>query len=561
MGEVWLGRHPDLDIPVAIKTLPPHLAVMGAGFDQRFITEARTAAKINHANVVRVYDAGDDDGVQYLVMELVEGGSVQDLLDENDGPLPPERAVAIALQVAHALAAAAKYGIVHRDIKPDNIMLDKDGTAKLSDLGLAKEIEGLDGPSLTGTGMAMGSPSYMAPEQAEDAKSVDVRADIYSLGASLYHMATGKVPFSGTSSLSVMLKHISEPLPDPREKNPALPENVCGIIRKMMAKKPDDRYQTADELVDDLELVSAASGRAIAGLPAGPATAAAEASADTEARADQRPWLYITVAGVVIALALVGVLLLVARRRPPPAAANAIPPPPGAANAIPPPPGSAPPTVAERREERPKPDPPAKRPSVRSKFKPPREWIEFAERRDKLPAAEQIVLIIDELKKYNRGREVTQKHKIEDDKIVTLDLRFNKELTSIAPLYGLPLTSLNLGHCSGLKGDLRALSGMELVNLNLNLCSKLKSLAGIESAQVTKLVLAFCHDLSSLDGIQELPLKQINLRACKKLGTRDYRMLEKIPSLESVSTGDKRRDQRILDATEQLHKKLGSESR
>ena len=180
MGQVWLSRNPDLDIPVALKILPRHLVEREPGYVDRFVREARTAAKINHSNVVRTYDCGTDDGVNYIVMEYVDDGNLHELQERYRGLLPLLQAVDIVMAVTRALQEAAVFGIVHRDIKPDNIMLDKRGTAKLADLGLAKVLSS-DDTEMTQTGVAMGSPRYIAPEQVRDAKDVDARADILSL--------------------------------------------------------------------------------------------------------------------------------------------------------------------------------------------------------------------------------------------------------------------------------------------------------------------------------------------------------------------------------------------
>ena len=260
MGEVSLGRNPDLDIPVAVKTLTPHLARENPQYIERFIKEARIAARINHPNIVSTVDAGSDDGIHYIVMEYVDGGTVRQLL-ENEGRIQVTRAIDIVRSIAAALAAAARYNIIHRDIKPDNIMLTADGTAKLADLGFAKCTDGHDYMNATGTGVSIGTPGYIAPEQAKDAKRVDARSDIYSLGATFYHLCTGEAPFSGCSAFEVMNKHVREPLPHPSIKNPDLPPAVCDIICKMMEKKPRHRYQTAEELLRELDRIAAELSR------------------------------------------------------------------------------------------------------------------------------------------------------------------------------------------------------------------------------------------------------------------------------------------------------------
>lgn len=253
MGEVWLAHNPDLDVEVAVKTLPTHLVLKEPGFVERFSKEARTAARINHTNVVHVYDCGIDDDVHYIVMEYVDGGNVRELQEKINGPMELKQALDIVTAVTEALCEAATYNIIHRDIKPENIMLDKRGTPKLADLGLAKIIDNADETGMTGTGVAVGTPKYIAPEQVQDAKNVDARADIYSLGATFYHLVTGEIPFEGSTSFEMMLKHVEEQMPNPREKVPELPEDVCAVIYKMTEKSPESRYQTAEELLVDLK--------------------------------------------------------------------------------------------------------------------------------------------------------------------------------------------------------------------------------------------------------------------------------------------------------------------
>ena len=205
MGSVWYSHHPGLRIPVAVKILDPKLAAEDEDFYSRFIKEGRLAASINHQNVVRVYDAGSEGRTYFLVMEYIQGVDAKKMLKAN-GILPVEQIVDLAISACEALKAAHKLGIIHRDIKPDNIMVLEDGSIKLADLGIAKKVDDKMHHS-TMAGTAMGTPYYIAPEQAKDASSVDHRVDIYSLGATIYHLATGSVPYSGTSAMAVLLKH------------------------------------------------------------------------------------------------------------------------------------------------------------------------------------------------------------------------------------------------------------------------------------------------------------------------------------------------------------------
>ena len=249
MGEVFLAKHEQLGILRAIKVLPQDLARKNSQFFARFIREAKTACEIRHSNVVNVMDVENDDarGISYIVMEFVDGGDVRGLL-KSSGHLTVDQALVIVEAVASALAAASEYGIVHRDIKPDNIMLTKRGEVKLADLGIAKS--GDDDVQLTKTNVMMGTPAYLSPEQAKDAKHVDVRADIYSLGATLFEMLTGRIPYPGSSVYDIISKLHTDPVPNPCDFNPEIPPEIGKICMTMMAKKPANRYQSAAELLE-----------------------------------------------------------------------------------------------------------------------------------------------------------------------------------------------------------------------------------------------------------------------------------------------------------------------
>jgi serine/threonine protein kinase len=251
MGAVYLAEHTTLEVKVAVKILPPSIAVKNKQFAERFMREARLAAKIQHGNVIQVMDAEQDagTGLYYIVMEFVNGGSVKDLMRE--GPMDQVQAIDIVMKVADALTSAADMHIVHRDIKPDNIMLTEKGQVKLADLGIAKE-KSSEAPGITMSSVMMGTPAYMSPEQAMDAKNADARADIYSLGATLYHMLVGEVPFNGETTYSVLTKLATEPTPDPRKKRSDLNDNVANICMRMMAKEKEDRPQNAADLMEEL---------------------------------------------------------------------------------------------------------------------------------------------------------------------------------------------------------------------------------------------------------------------------------------------------------------------
>ena len=249
MGSVFRGTHESTGLSVAIKLLPKHMDRIDERYRERFFREASIATRMQHPNMVHVRDSGEHAGYYYLVMDYVEGMTCRDYVEDN-GPMGWQRAVALALDVATGLEYALARGIIHRDISPGNIIIDSEGRARITDMGLAKE-NTTELVGLTRTGSSLGTPYYMSPEQINDARDVDFRSDIYSLGATLYHMICGTVPYTGTT-FEVMTKQVTVPLPDPTEHVPDLPSDVCDIIRKTMAKSPDNRYESYEALRDDL---------------------------------------------------------------------------------------------------------------------------------------------------------------------------------------------------------------------------------------------------------------------------------------------------------------------
>ncbi len=255
MGAVYKARQAVLKRLVAIKTLRPALA-MDAEFVTRFHNEAVAAAALNHPNLVQVYAAGETGGQHWFAMEFVDGESVQKRLDRL-GKLEAEEAIAICMHVTTALDYGwRKAQLIHRDIKPDNIFLSGDGEVKLGDLGLAKSSSQEN--SLTMTGASMGTPLYISPEQTEGRRDIDLRADIYSLGCTLFHLLCGNPPYSGESAVGVMIKHVSAPLPDICGAHPDVHPAIASVVLKMMQKAPADRHQTYPELTADLHAAFAA---------------------------------------------------------------------------------------------------------------------------------------------------------------------------------------------------------------------------------------------------------------------------------------------------------------
>jgi len=260
MAIVFKARERQLERDVAIKVLPFSLA-FDREFVERFQREARTAAKLEHPNIIPIYRVGRAERVIFFVMKFLRGQPLSAVLAAQRS-LPPAEIRDILIQVARALSYAHKSGIVHRDIKPDNIMFDEHGLAVVTDFGIAKAATG---GKLTGTGMSIGTPHYMSPEQAR-AQQLDGRSDIYSLGVVAFESLTGSVPFDGEDSFSIGYKHIMEELAAPPLET-AEQRALFEIIRKMMAKAPDDRFQTADELVEGLEAGGGASGVGLAAAP------------------------------------------------------------------------------------------------------------------------------------------------------------------------------------------------------------------------------------------------------------------------------------------------------
>ncbi|HUT94002.1 MAG TPA: SUMF1/EgtB/PvdO family nonheme iron enzyme [Thermoguttaceae bacterium] len=254
MGIVLKAQHRRMKRLVAVKMLPA-AALKNKEAVSRFYREVEAAARLTHPNIVTAYDAREHAGTHYLVMEYVEGKDLAELVAER-GPLPVGQAVNCVIQAAQGLEYAHKQGIIHRDIKPSNLLLDREGTVKILDMGLARIFEG-DGATgsdrLTGSGQVMGTCDYMAPEQAEDTHGADHRADVYSLGCTLYRLLTGEKPYQGDTMIQILMAHRAAEIPSARDVRSDVPEAVDGVCRKMMAKKPEDRYQSMTEVLAALE--------------------------------------------------------------------------------------------------------------------------------------------------------------------------------------------------------------------------------------------------------------------------------------------------------------------
>jgi len=287
MGAVFKARQVSVDRIVALKVLPPKFAKDEA-FVTRFLREARSAAKLSHPNIVEAIDAGQAAGYYYFAMEFVDGRTLSDIV-KAEGTLPERRALEIVRDVARALDCAHEAGLIHRDVKPDNVLVTAGGVAKLADLGLAREVE-RGNSTLTKVGTALGTPDFISPEQVRGDADIDGRTDIYSLGATLYHLLVGSPPYTGSTVTETMSKHLTKPVPDARRANPQVSVAAAGIIRTAMAKDRDRRYPDAKRFLRAVERLLA-GGAAAAAKPVAPVARrpAIEESKLLSARAKRKP--------------------------------------------------------------------------------------------------------------------------------------------------------------------------------------------------------------------------------------------------------------------------------
>jgi eukaryotic-like serine/threonine-protein kinase len=246
---VFEGRHRKLQMPVAVKVLHADVLANSPQMLGQLVSEAILLAKLNHPHVVRLWDLDDDGPFPYLVLEYVQGTTLAELI-ERKGPVPVQFAFAVIRQAVEGLAEAHKLGIVHRDVKPGNLLIGRDGVVKVADLGLATVVGDLLTRRATDRGETFpaGTAAYLAPEQAHDSSKIDFRADVYSLGATLYHAVTGRLPFDGATSAQVIMKHLHETPVNPRQWVPDLSDEAADLILRMLAKDPLYRVGSYDEL-------------------------------------------------------------------------------------------------------------------------------------------------------------------------------------------------------------------------------------------------------------------------------------------------------------------------
>ena len=303
MSTVYLARDQTLDRQVAVKVMHREMSEQADQLE-RFRQEARAVAKLSHPNVVSVIDAGEDGGHPYIVFEYVAGETLKQRIG-RDGALAPQEAIAYAIEIARGLSMAHARNMVHRDIKPQNILIDAEGRAKLTDFGISRQLE-QDG--MTATGRVLGTTDYVAPEQAMGRK-VDPRSDIYSLGVVLYEMLVGQVPFAADSQVGVAMKHVNEELPDVQRRRPEVSAAVALVVERATAKDPARRYAHAGEMIDDLETALEVEA-ARAGSTTGEATSVLDAVPPPKRQLSGRArWSWAAILAVLLVVA--GVLLVV----------------------------------------------------------------------------------------------------------------------------------------------------------------------------------------------------------------------------------------------------------
>ncbi|HZE96668.1 MAG TPA: protein kinase, partial [Planctomycetota bacterium] len=528
MGAVYLAQDA-AGKNVAVKVLPRHLGT-NAEFVKRFKREADAATMLKHPNIIGAFAAGEDLGYHYYVMEYCDGQPVDVLLAARK-VFPIDEALTLALQVAGGLKYAHDLGIIHRDIKPSNIMLARDGEAKVLDLGLSKNLDDAGMSFKTVTGAVLGTPHYISPEQAQGEKKVDGRSDIYSLGATLYHLLTGKTPFDGQTALEILSKHVNTTLPNPQDLREEIPDPVVQVLERMMAKDPVDRHRDCGELISDLVEVSQGRTPKSKMIAASLTTiappvrrAALRKRPHTLRRAPEGvnpKTLGMIGGGVAAAVIAVLVIVMMPGRAEPPR--------------DPSPPPAPPPRIVKETD-------PAK-----SGFDPAIWEKSIAE----LPPEARVKAVHARLKTLNPGYDSSEsEHYLAHGRVDRLRIgsRALKDLTPLRALTGLRELELPSSEVTDLS-PLRD-SKLSLLVLDGSKVSDLRPIHDLKELSILSLASAPVRDLSPLEGmdlsrltikgcpVTDLsPLKRVKLRElnCDFEAKRDTDVLKSMPALEQIN--------------------------
>jgi serine/threonine protein kinase len=524
MGAVYLAVDPASGRNVAVKVLPRQLGA-NPEFVKRFGREAEAAKNLKHPNIIGATTAGEDLGYHYYVMEFCEGETLDAAL-KRERVFPPGRAVEITLQAARGLQFAHQQGILHRDIKPSNIMLTKDGTAKILDLGLSKHIDDSAMSFKTVTGAVLGTPHYISPEQAQGEKHIDGRTDIYSLGATLYHLLTGQTPFDGATALEILSKHVNTQLPNPQDLREDLPDATVQVLERMMAKEPADRYPDCGALITDLEELVA--GRT-------PKTQILEAARTTIAPSLRRSQIRkrpptirrvarsrnnktpLIAAGVVAAAVVVILAVMLSGNSDP-----------------------APVPLA--------PVKPLPLPKEAATPKLPAEPVPWERSVANLPPEARVKAVVARLKDLNPGYDGMERHETGHGGLSRLELS-HPSLKDLSPLRALPeLGTLDLSGTA--VSDLSPLRDTKVVSLALagTAVVDLRPLRAAKELKYLSLRSTPVRDLSPLEGLE---LWQLNLR---RTGITDLSALKRVRLKELICDFDEARDTEIVKSIPTLEK-------
>jgi formylglycine-generating enzyme required for sulfatase activity/serine/threonine protein kinase len=541
MGQVFKALHRRMERTVAIKVLPPTMTKDAAAL-ARFQREVVAAAKLHHTNIVTAYDAGQANGIHFLVMEYVEGSDLSQLVKKN-GPFPVAKAVNYILQAARGLEFAHSEGVVHRDIKPANLLLDKKGVVKILDMGLARiESPGAAQAELTGTGAVMGTVDYMSPEQAFNTKDADARADIYSLGCSLYYLIAGKATYGGQTVVEKILAHREREIPSLQSENSEVSDQLEAVFKKLVAKKIEDRYQTMTEVIADLERLGGNSGTvsdpyaATAALSSGAlaafkgidvsrttakTTATKQVAVAKVSGGKQPPWKNVKVlvaAGAAgFLFLLLGVIVIVRNKDGKEVARLEV----ADGNSVEVQPTT--PTVAPAKAVASQPNQPWNSPAFQ-------QWMKSVQQ---LPAEQQIEAVSKKLVELNPGFDGECSHKEDKGIIVQLNLASDK-LTDISPVRA--LVGLRSLSCKGISSsmskfsDLSPLNQMRLSSLNCN-DTQVSDLSPLQGMSLNRLELRNTN-VASLLPLIGMPLTMLD---CHGTQISDLSAAESFKSLNFVS--------------------------